>query len=134
MLKMGININLVQITAKLLANTTINIGGKVIKTYRGVLQGSFLSPTLFNIYFDDLLRELEWVTNGTLAYADDLVIVTKNRISMISALNVLERWCEKNSMQINKKKSAIMVIKVDRRTPIQYATNQLKGIDIVESY
>ncbi len=37
---------------------------------------------------------------------------------MIKAIATLDKWCVKNDMEVNKKKSAILVMRRDDRTPI----------------
>ena len=66
----------------------------------GVWQGGVLSPILFTLYMDDLLKELEclgvgcfWdsLHAGALCYADDLVLLAPSP----SALRIMLCCCEK---------------------------------------
>ena len=66
----------------------------------GVRQGGVLSPILFTLYMDDLLKELEclgvgcfWdsLYAGALCYADDLVLLAPSP----SALRIMLCCCEK---------------------------------------
>jgi hypothetical protein len=62
---------------------------KDIKIYQGVRQGCSLSPTLFNIYLDDVIREWKTRSNpglwlketaalNTLLFADDQIIIQES--------------------------------------------------------
>ena len=56
----------------LLTDTTTQVNNITIPTNIGVAQGCVLSPTLFNIFFDKLIRALVDSGTETLAFADDL--------------------------------------------------------------
>ena len=50
-------------------------------------------------------------------YADDAVITCTGDVQLYNTLSVLERWASSNMIAINKSKSAILKLRVDRRTP-----------------
>jgi hypothetical protein len=82
-----------------------------INVNKGVLQGSILSPILFNFFIDDLIRNLEENTSDTLAYADDVAIVCKNLNQVNKSIEIIEEWSEENKIYLNKSKSGILIIK-----------------------
>ena len=89
------------------------------ETNCGVKQGCTISPTLFNLYLNDLPRELG--TIGTdpveinrkqmncLMYADDIVLISKSRNGMQTLLNRLEVYCKKWLLEVNIKKTKMMI-------------------------
>lgn len=90
----------------------IRIGDRNIKYNRGVAQGSILSPALFNIFIEDLAEELAKITGLSLEeilfYADDILVLCQTIPQLKECIEVIERWCAKNGMELNKKKSAIL--------------------------
>lgn len=77
----------------------------------GVLQGSPLSPWLFNLFIDDLLQELNTTANGIpwcLFYADDGVLLLDSEADLIRLVQVLEDWTIRNKILLNPKKCAIL--------------------------
>ena len=71
------------------------------KIANGTRQGSVLSPCLFSIYLDDLLKELRyyglgchmgglWI--GAVAFADDLLLMSPSRSAMAAMLKVCEDY------------------------------------------
>ena len=71
---------------------------------RGVRQGCPLSPILFSIYLNDLLTEVDKDKTHSvqlgdkqyltcLAYADDILILSKSAIGLQRSLDILDRFC-----------------------------------------
>jgi len=71
-----------RIIKNLLEETTMTIQGTTIQTHTGVPQGGVPSPLLFNLYIDELIRNLNEIP-GTeaMGYADDIVAINPGYIS-----------------------------------------------------
>jgi len=100
----------------------IRIGNKHTKFFtqkRGVRQGCSLSPTLFNIYINELAVQLEQSTGPGLTlqdrsiklllYADDLVLLSPTAQGLQQHLDLLHNYCQNWALAVNLKKTNIMV-------------------------
>ena len=87
---------------------------------KGVRQGCNLSPILFNIYINELPYLFEktisdpfvlpnGMTISSLLYADDLVILSRSKSGLQNCLNQLHHWSKKWLMEINMKKTKVMI-------------------------
>ena len=92
----------------------ILINGQITDEFprtRGVLQGSPLSPWLFNLFIDDLLYQVNTKTPGIpccLFYADDGVILTDAQMDVAILLHTVEEWTVQNAIFLNPAKCAIV--------------------------
>ena len=87
------------------------------KIRRGVRQGCVMSPDLFNLYGEMILRELqdlEGVNIGGyninhIRYADDTVLVADSVEKLQHLLNVTVRASEEKGLRVNMDKTKVMV-------------------------
>ncbi|XP_047987119.1 uncharacterized protein LOC125226977 [Leguminivora glycinivorella] len=85
-----------------------------VTTARGCPQGGVLSPLLWTLAVDGLLRRMADLQIDTQGYADDLVVTVRgNCQSTISylmqrALNTINAWCGENELSINADKTIIV--------------------------
>ena len=71
--------DIIEIIKEMFNKSQITIDGlSTFKTTKGLLQGSCLSPILFNFYINPMLRNLEKLNAWCRAYADDIVIAVDN--------------------------------------------------------
>ena len=90
----------------MLEKFTLNYNGHRIKTNKGLVQGSTLSPLPFNLFINDLLNALKSKQIMTRAYADDIECMEQT----IEAIQIMNEWTEANKMRINPTKSGILRI------------------------
>ena len=81
-----------------------------IKTEKGLVQSSTLSPLLFNLFINNLLNLLEKWGIETRAYADDIAWIWKNVQQWQEAIRIMKSWADENAMKINPIKSGILRI------------------------
>jgi hypothetical protein len=100
---------------------TKNKGGVEIEIPRGVKQGEPFSPLLFNLCLDPLLEEIEKKTKGinindgnnvpVLAFANDIILLDKDKREAQVQLNILEKYLGKLDMKISEEKKDTWFIK-----------------------
>ena len=110
------------VTSRALVNGVLS--SETIRRTRGLLQGSVLSPYLFNIYVDDLVARLNAGCRipVCLFYADDGLLLTESRDQAQALVDEVVRWCETDGQRLRIDKCAAidsLPPSEDRRTTIK---------------
>jgi len=127
--KRGYPKHLIRAVKSMYTNTNITIKmqsheSKPIKTNQGLKQGCSMSPTLFNIYIDNTVREWDQtIETGiklnqhtkikTILFADDLLIIQSSENDLQRAIYKLYLVCKKYNMKISTKKTKVMAFEGD---------------------
>lgn len=84
-----------------------------------VRQGCVMSPTLFNLYIADLDKEFEKRGIGgvelgmkriwSLAYADDMVLLVKNKTALEDMMDTFKRFLKTRKLELCVDKSKVMI-------------------------
>ena len=93
------------------------------KIEQGMAQGCSLSPILFSVFVNDLLKEVERTglgiqlssgkTVGGMLFADDFVGISDSKESLQKLIDVVYSYCSKWRLRANVSKSAVMVFSKD---------------------
>jgi hypothetical protein len=122
LLKLGINGNVYENVKNIYneAHCSINVNNCLtdwFQTESGVKQGDTISPTLFNIFINDLVADVNSLNKGIrygndtlsiLLYADDIVLLCENPDDLQDMLKCVYSWSKKNIIKFNPQKSNIM--------------------------
>jgi hypothetical protein len=94
-----------------------NLLSKSFKVSNGVRQGSILSPTLFNVYMDDLSKKLKMLGVGCkidnmcinhLFYADDMVLMAPSASALQKLVSTCETYGKVHAIIFNTEKTVYM--------------------------
>lgn len=102
----------IEFLEQLYSRYVIRIGDESFKANCGVAQGSVISPALFNIFIEDLAYELQDKAkihlDDIMMYADDILTLCTSINQLKDAIQIIEDWCNRNGMFLNKSKSGIV--------------------------
>ena len=93
------------------------------------MQGSVISPILFNLYLNDLIKELNNHAYEVIAYADVLCILCQEKSELLNIIKIIDKWTILNGIKVNKKMSWIMILKNDANDG-----NEIEDFPIIKEY
>ena len=110
------------------------------KIKRGVRQGCVLSPDLFSLYSEVIMRKIENMPGvaigghniNNLRYADDTVLIATSERNLQALVDTINEESEKLGLGLNKKKTETMVISKKKEIPrckIQLNGTTLKQVE-----
>ena len=118
---LNISGNILEIIKDIYSKTTcsVKINDKMTQFFnysKGVRQGCPLSPTLFNLYINDLINEVEAINPSPLhlhqeanvsclLYADDLILLSRTQHGLQKMLDRLTEFCATWNLSVNTKKT-----------------------------
>jgi len=148
--EIGVPENFIQLISFIYKNATAQIKtnagmSKKFNINRGVLQGESLSPTLFNIYLNDLIEKMDKLsgtritlhkrTIHALLFADDIVLLSTNPVGLQKKLNALSEYAMENDLKVNTSKTQVMVFrKAGRLQKADSFTYNNQLLEIVSEY
>jgi len=110
----------------------------------GVRQGDNLSPTLFNLFINDLALHIKRLAKGItvgndtisiLMYADDMILCANNEIDLQCMITAMCDWTKLWRVKVNINKSKIVHFRpVRRQRTIFEFCYGLDAMEIVDSY
>ncbi|VDI60354.1 Hypothetical predicted protein [Mytilus galloprovincialis] len=131
------------------SESCVRINGKLTSWFcckTGVKQGDNLSPTLFSIFINDLVQEINDLNLGVdlletklslLLYADDIALVAKSAEDLQCMLNTLHQWCKRWRVLINTDKSKCIHFRKPRTKETNFeftiGKNKLEKVKMAKS-
>ena len=106
--------------------SSVRVNGQLtppITLERGVLQGSVLSPALFLLVMDPLLRCLESrgfgpsISDTYTAHADDICTVTTSLATLQEQINTVETFAADNALMLNPTKCEVLLVSSSKPSP-----------------
>ena len=108
-----------------------------IRAHQGVRQGCPMSPVLFSIFIEQMVRRLKQASVGikldtqlmfALLYADDAVLLAESAEDLQNLINIVDEYCRDWRMLLNLDKSKAMVVpkQVKNKTAAEVIKNEIK--------
>ena len=102
----------IQLIKALYSRQKLTFGSHSFTPNVGVAQGSLISPSLFNIYAEDMYKKIEEEAcvsyQDMMGYADDLLILCTSKYQLSKVIKTIQTWSSDNNLGLNVKKSGIV--------------------------
>ena len=114
-----------------------NTAGVYFPVTNGVKQGGVISPVLFTMYMDVLLKRLAakqsgcWLAGrycGSFAYADDVILLAPSRHALTCMLHTCTIFANEFNVLFNASKSKLILYGIDEITPVFFMNNVLEVV------
>jgi len=146
LLKLGISNRFYNVIKSMYSNIMLSVQTcdkkyitKYFKSIIGVRQGDNLSPTLFNMFVNDVPKifdiNCEPAIYGNMKihcmmYADDLLILSESSEGIQESMNKLQNYCTKWGLQLNIKKTKLMMTmrNNEKNISIKYMEDNLESV------
>ncbi|WP_353805823.1 reverse transcriptase domain-containing protein, partial [Acinetobacter baumannii] len=113
---------------------------EVFEVNTGVRQGGLLSPMIFLLALDWIMREttkteqtgIQWTLTRVLEdldYADDICLISQKHEHRQSKTDRLAQEAAKTGLEINTEKTETMSLHTDQQSPIKIRGQELKEVD-----
>ena len=124
----------------------VKLNGKLSDSFNlevGTRQGCNLSPTLFNMYMNDipyLFNSMMYkpvqignISTNILLYADDMLLLSYSASGLQKCLNVLNVYCNKWQLRVNLAKTKIIVFNSRKQMANKFLYNN-RQIEVVSKW
>ncbi len=126
-----------QMVRAVYARMKITFGKEKFTPNQGVAQGSVISPALFNIYAEGLLKKIEEEDEinfeDILAYADDTLVICDSLQQVRKVIQTIREWTKANNLKLNEKKSGIVEF-IGRRMSKILKESTFEGLPVCNEY
>ena len=102
---------------------------------RGTPQGGVISPLLWLLVVNDILRSLEVTGTKVVAYVDDLVVLSSGKFMdtvsdiLSNSLSMLSSWARKCGLNVNPAKTELVLFTRKKKIP-NFRLPQLNGVEL----
>jgi len=130
----------IQLIKAIYSRNRIRIGNQSFTPNVGVAQGSVISPSLFNVYCEDLyegIRDDAIVDmDDMLGYADDMLILATSMSQLRTVISIVRLWCVENNLKVNESKSGILefVPRMGKNNFYLEVGSKFEGFPVVDKY
>ena len=127
----------VQLIQAVYSRTKICLGDEELLPNVGVAQGSVISPSLFNVYAESLLEDLEmkgWNVDDLFGFADDHLIINLTKGTLRKAITLVREWCTEANIKLNPDKSGVLEVCPKGASATMLVGRKFEGIPVVQEY